>query len=704
MRSREALVRTLRSTSILPAMLLANSMATADPHYQPAASREAAAAISAKCPGCQVAQLNYSGQPLTDMNFAGADLSGADFSNARLQGVSFIGANLSNANFTGATLEDSPNTQAPTSFSLANLSNANFSSASMGAANFQYSALSCTNFSKASMTGALFGAALYGLSSTCAPVFTGATVNCNIAQFGSQLNLSGATVPGNCPSAPAGEAAGADGGASPAWQCSGAVPEGFSNWIYVNPSGGSDSNTCSSASSACASLAGGLSKCPSGASCGVLAYYNVYTISSTLNIATSQGLIGGCLATGSQPDYYSVIQAGAGAMAGQPIVSAAGAANAVLSGFHVEAASASGSASASSVGVMVSNKSSLSLKDVNIIAAQGAAGAAGSAGTPGSSGSAANGQSAGSNAACNTANGGSGGYGMNDNPTVSWNTSPDCSDSFCTAPSGSSCSGSNGASGAAGGQHGNGVCYDFVSYQCDDGKGYGGNTGSAGTCGSVGQPDNDVIGTYGSNGWMPAVSGNGGNGGNGAGGGGGGGGGYCTAENLPWYVTSHPGQVGGGGGAGGCGGVGGTGGTQGGASFALIINDATVAMSGVTITGGLGGSGGAGGPGAIGGAPGGGAAGTTKSGGYSDGGPGANGMPGGSGGGGAGGNGGPAYGIAYVDGGTRTGTAPVFYTGYSGDTGSPTTTPATSGNSCTPALAPVGKPGRVANENTFSTN
>lgn len=681
--------------------------AAAGQYYVPAKHKQAALAVNRACPQCRVEAGDYSGQPITDINFSGADLSNANFRNAQLQGVSFAGANLSGADFSGATIGVSPNTGAATSFALAVLSNTNFTSASVSAADFQYSTLSCTNFSNANLSGAVVGAALYGLSTACAPVFTGATVNCNITAFSKQLNLGGATLPGNCPGPAQPAKSAAQTVSAPEWQCSGSTPSGYQQWIYVNPGNGSDANDCTSGAAACATLAGGLGKCTPGSSCGVLAYYAPYTISATLTLGASQGLIGGCLAAGSSPSYYSTIQTGAGAMSGLPIIAVDGASNTAISGFHIESAGAYGTNSASAVGVKVSNHASVAIRYSNIIGAQGADGAGGNAGSPGASGSAGSGQNGGSNSACGNANGGKGGYGMNDNPSTEYIGKPDCSDSYCSASSGGSCNGGSGGPSSAGGggnggNHGNGVCSESITFNCDNGKGYGGTAGNAGVCGAGGEANSDVIGTYSSNGWVPAVGGNGGAGGNGGGGGGGGGGGYCVAMNGPWNPNSHVGQVGGGGGAGGCGGAGGTGGTQGGASFAMIIDASSVAMNQVTITVGVGGTGGRGGPGSTGGAGTGGAAGTTKSGGYSDGGPGASGAAGGSGGGGAGGNGGPSYGIAYVNGGTRTGDMPVFYTSKGGDGGAGGNAPATANNPCSAVEGQVGHSGQVMQEVTFS--
>lgn len=241
--------------------------------------------------------VNRSGQQVTGENYTGANLSGANFSNATISGSSFIGANLTNANFSGATITSSGGI--PTSFGGANLSNTNFTGAKLTAANIQYSTLSCTNFSNADMSGVIAGAALTGLSTSCAPVFTGATVNCGVAQFSSQLNLSGATVPTNCQTPKALANAAAAG--APAWQCAGVTPSGYSNWTYANVSGGSDSNACT-ASAPCASVKAALAACLAGQSCGALIYFGQYTASQTVTLASNQALIGACLATSGSGD------------------------------------------------------------------------------------------------------------------------------------------------------------------------------------------------------------------------------------------------------------------------------------------------------------------------------------------------------------------------------------------------------------------
>lgn len=656
--------------------------------------------VKAKCPTCDVQRAVFASTPWVNMNFAGQNLAGADFSNATLSGVSFAGANLSGANFSGATINDSGGVA--TVFTGANLTNTNFTGAVMSAADIQYATLSCTNFTNANMSGVIAGAALPGLNSGCAPVFTGATVDCNIAAFSGQLQLSGATIPSGC-SQSTPQAAQDNVTGSPAWSCAGTTPSGFDNWTYVAASGGSDSNACTSAAP-CASIAAALAACPSTGSCGALVYYGSFSVAQPIALGPNRAIYGACLNAPASPDasqYYSVITM---TTAGAPVVSASAAKQSALSFLHLAASGATGN-SGVSVGLQATDGSSLTLNSVSILAGKGNEGVSGaSATTVGANGAAANGQNGGTST-CG-AQGGQGGNGQDGTAELNpkgFKIYPTCSPS-CTG----TCSGSNGVPGGAGasGNYSNGgpvgsvVCGTNIKYNCDDGTGHPGQSGANGPSGPGGVASQNVTGNYTSSGWQPSVGGAGQAGGNGGAGGGGGGGGMCAANSVPFEENVHSGRVGGGGGAGGCGGPAGAAGTQGGASMAAILDASTLTVTNVSITGGTGGRGGNGGSSQTGGQGAAAAGGGVKSGGYSQGGPGGAGAPGGSGGGGAGGNGGPAFGIVLVNGAAVTGT-PFYYTGYSGDVGLPGSAPNTA-NNILPALGGAqGTPGRVANTATF---
>jgi hypothetical protein len=173
--------------------------------------------------------------------------------------------------------------------------------------------------------------------------------------------------------------------------------------------------------------------------------------------------------------------------------------------------------------------------------------------------------------------------------------------------------------------------------------------GDTGAPGAVGGSGTGATGagtiTAGSYQGAPGVDGKGGDPGEGGGGGGGAKGlasGMCNGST----VTNLAGASGGGGGTGGCGGKGGSAGQPGGSSIALLVFNADVTLTNVTLAAGKGGTGGDGGSGQSGGA--GGNGGPNGAGGPAD----AacsvgNGGKGGNGGPGGGGQGGHSLGIAF---------------------------------------------------------
>jgi hypothetical protein len=663
--------------------------------------------VRTNCPKCTFETKVFVESNFVGSNFAGQDLSGADFSGAVLTGVSFAGANLAGATFANATIGGVDGQ--PSAFTGADLSHTNFTGAVFEAADLQYADLSCTNFTDANMDGVIAGAALPGLDAACAPVFTGATVNCQIAQFSGELNLSGATLPTNC-----GETTQAAAVETAGWSCAGTQPDGFDAWTYVAASGGSDNGACG-VDAPCATIAGAVDACPTSGSCGVLVEYGAYSLTQTVALSSNQGVFGGCLAVPPSPQasaYYSYVDMAGSDADGAPLFQLEGATGVSLSFLHLQGSDAD-AASAVSVGVRATGGSGLTLAAVSIVPGVGGPGddGDGATGSP-QGGGGGSGQSGGTNGSCpaNGGGGGDGAYGTYSSDKQGFDqyytTCTTSNTSAATGKAGQYADGDTSGSYSTGGSKGSSVCTNVgITYDCDNGKGHGGLNGAAGSCGAGGAANANLTGNYTAEGWQPVIGAAGLAGGHGGGGGGGGGGGICAMQAvMPGDLYLHDGQHGGGGGAGGCGGNPGLGGTQGGASVAVILDASTLTVAdgdlASTITGGTGGQGGHGGASHVGASGGTGAAGATKSGGYSDGGPGANGGPGGSGGGGAGGNGGPAYGVILVNGATVTGT-PFYYTGYSGSPGLPGTAPQTT-NGCAPIDGAQGLPGRVANTATFT--
>ena len=164
-----------------------------------------------------------------------------------------------------------------------------------------------------------------------------------------------------------------------------------------------------------------------------------------------------------------------------------------------------------------------------------------------------------------------------------------------------------------------------------------GTNGNKGARGKAGKLAGLALGVFDGLTYSPLNGGGGARGKNGKGGGGAAGG-----ERLYSGVGYLPGGGGGQGGYSGCGGTFGKGGKGGGASFALVLIDSEVLLTGVHLLSGVGGAGGAGGLGGAGQPGGAGGAGTYR------GGKGGKGGAGGRGGSGAPGGGGPSLGVALV--------------------------------------------------------
>jgi hypothetical protein len=319
----------------------------------------------------------------------------------------------------------------------------------------------------------------------------------------------------------------------------------------------------------------------------------------------------------------------------------------------IRAASASGTSAGgdglSSIGVLILNSpEAVTLRAVDVAAANGSAGAGGAARQAGAAGG--NGGTASGTAA--------GAAGLSSCGPLGGRGGPGVSGTVAGNPGGTGTQVAGGGTGAPGGSGGfagtcsltsssNGGAAPAVT--SSGGQGQPGLSSSPGP--SLGSLDN--TGTY-----FPPQGGDGLTGFPGGGGGGGGSGGGTASGTISSFCTnciSISSGGGGGGGGGGCGGGGGRGGRGGGGSFAIaaISSNVTVEQSRLaTGDGGRGGDGGDGGGGGGGGAPGLGAPGATlsnscatRSGGH--GASGSAGGQGGQGGGGAGGTGGPSVCVIY---------------------------------------------------------
>jgi hypothetical protein len=175
------------------------------------------------------------------------------------------------------------------------------------------------------------------------------------------------------------------------------------------------------------------------------------------------------------------------------------------------------------------------------------------------------------------------------------------------------------------------------------------NVGAPGANGVAGGSGNGAAGpgTLSGDGYLGSVGQDGTNGTPGQGGGGGGGAKGGLSILCGSSTVAVPGASGGAGGTGGCGGAMGTGGKAGGSSIALLVLDAQVTLTKVTLTAGKGGNGGAGGSGQGGGNKGPGGMPGAGAGSANGSCPGGYGGQGGVGGPGGGGQGGYSLGIAF---------------------------------------------------------
>lgn len=511
-----------------------------------------------------------------------------------------------------------------------------------------------------------------------------------------------------CPSPAAAAAA-----AAAAWNCPNATLPADATLIYVAPTGQDNAACGLSASSPCQTLGQGLAQC-TGSSCAVLAYYGVYSPTSSVALASNRSLYGGCLAGTAADTNFSIVNAPPG---GVPAIIADGVTGSTLQGLSIvgSAVAASPAIGAPSVAVAISGNSNVTLTDVGVTGGTGGNGAAGGGGAAAVAGGGASGGTGGVNAKCSTA-GGTGGQAMGAHMDYGFSsvtgctticgaiqqTNTNCSGGSCSGPYVQNCNGGWGATpgGAAGGAGGGGSRATCV-FACSASPlgGVGGSAGSSGACGASGAASTEIAGTYVNGVWTASLSASGVAGGNGAGGGGGGGG-QASATNCMWVQTDKGGGAGGGGGAGACGATPGAGGQQGGASIGISVVQSTVTLNAVKIVGGSGGPGGDGGSGA--GAAAGGAGASGGSGSASHGASGGNGGWGGASGGGAGGDGGPSIGIAFVGAAEASVGTTTFYEGYSGGVGKGGGVVNVAGAPCQSSGAAWGVPGRVVDYISFN--
>ncbi|MCS3799015.1 pentapeptide repeat-containing protein [Niastella sp. OAS944] len=652
------------------------------------------AQTSNDCPFCYLAGKSFAGQDLTNVNFNGATLDSADFTNARLDGANFSNASLIGAKFTNAKAEVSA--KGPVNFSLANCTGADYSNTNCKNATFYYANLSGANFTGADLTTVRMGPELKVYNSSPA-IFKGAKLGCEFLSHIYVLNLKDAQLP-PCLQQPVSQAAKtarltitdikkpSDATQSTLVTASGkgdckrdttkAMPKevlAAGDTLHVSTTG-TDNGSCGGANSPCKTIAQAVTNCGANA-CTIAVDYGEYPLSTSVSLK-GINLVGGFY-NGQATTYQSALLAPPGGL--PAIIATGGAVN--ISNFILNGSTTTQQNTASIV-LLAQGNSTVTLSNTNINSFKGGLGSSPNAPGPGGNGNkggdGSNGKGGGGGtSACSNNTGGVGG-------NSSYFTKADCkylwakvrceqSIQVCWYNGGSGQPGSTGVS-AAGSTAAAGVFY-FCGSKERPSTTATGTTGTAGACGSnAANPNSNTTGTFTNQQWTTVTGGNGTGGGNGGGGGGGGCGGYCAYCGCFCGEETYNGTAGGGGGAGGCGAAGGQGANMGGASFGVVLINATLAAdSTVKITNGMGGDGGTGAAGNSGGT--GGAGGSAQAGNNvcnNTGGQGGSGGPGGAGGasgGGAGGNGGPSIGVALVGNSTFSNKI-IFYAGKSGTPGS----------------------------------
>ena len=473
------------------------------------------------------------------------------------------------------------------------------------------------------------------------------------------------------------------GGEPPAAVCGGADLSNLTSAVYVSTAGIDGAGCGLTTKTACQTLQQGIQNCAA-SGCGVIVRHGLYPTSATIVLRDGVDVYGGCRFDG-EPDrrYRTVIRASP--PPGTPAVRAAGiGAPTTVHGLVVIGKDETFDGT-SSITMAVSDSTGLTLTSTVLSAGKGGDGASGQ--TPravnGNQGGAPSlsfgvgvwsgvGGVGGPQCSYGGVSAGAGGHGADYNRIVSSGCFGVCT---CTPIGGTH--GLPGEQGSLAGIGGTGGPVGPNGDRCGDvpagskaGAGLAGIAGSAADCGSTfADPNANVWGQLTRTIWLPSSGGDGGLGDWGGGGGGGGAGGACTHTFDPNRgqnnTTDFFGSPGGGGGSGGCGGPGGKGGQQGGASIALILDNAVLpALADQNaVVAGLGGRGGTGGQGSAGGAGGDGgepdanrftpacSSASGDEGGFGAiGGTGGKGGQGGAGSGGAGGNGGPSLAVALTRG------------------------------------------------------
>jgi uncharacterized protein YjbI with pentapeptide repeats len=631
------------------------------------------------CAYCDLRGKDLSGKNLSNANLVGSDLREAKLAGATLDGAILIGANLAGADLSGARLGST--SKGPADLTKANLTGAKFHQTGLTGAQLPFASLEGADFSGADLTGVVLGPhPKVGTSGGQRTSFRGARMDRRFGAAAMEADLSG--VIWNKAKAEAAMA-------GPAGvTCGDSDLSAVTAPVYVSTQG-SDSTDCgASPTTACKSLAHGLSRCTP-TSCNLLVMYDEFNLFATLAFNTTTTpigarLYGGCVPSGqAEAGLTSLISAPPG---GVPAVSVAGINPPVMENFKIVGSAEGADPGAPALTVLVTSQ--VTFNNCMIVGGKGGTGAAGADQPPGVQGGAANRQAGGTNASCSNTGGGAGSNPMF--PT--WRDRYTFSGFVCNPPAGSwssqecrphdmysgqtvPCVGASGLHGDTPGRDNGGSCgsseYDdsLCTFNRTD-KGGDGLQGVNAACGSGGAASSNTEGSFIGANWSLSAGGAGTKGGNGGGGGGGGAGG-ASAGLCIMNQRNYPGGNGGAGGAGGCGGQPAPGGQQGGASFAIVAAFGSVLTLNhsrvVAGRGGDGGRGGVGGAGGLGGshATGGNVGGPDGAG--TKGGDGGDGGIGGGGGGGAGGNGGPSAAVALVGGAEVEGDGISYYKGSSGD-------------------------------------
>ncbi|MGO1001892.1 pentapeptide repeat-containing protein [Lysobacter sp. CA196] len=319
------------------------------------------------CPDCNFAGVDWSGQDLTDVNLQGADLSGTNLSGANLSGAELSGADLSNANLRNAVLN--PGARGNADLSSANLSGAIFTGAQMNDTDLQYTDLSGTNFSATDLSRARLGPApRTGLYAGRKTSFRRARLMAGLELDAASSDASGAEIVAPMASIAAGRFD---------VSCGSSDLSTLSSAIYVAANGQDSSRCGSTASTPCATITKGLSRCaPDG--CGVLVSYGQYAPPSPLVLRNGVALYGGCVPAGkSSAGLKSLIQAPPGGMPAAMAIYIDAATR--IEGFKLHGSPASQPGAASIAFQVSYGGTSIILADSEIYAGSGAVGANGCA-------------------------------------------------------------------------------------------------------------------------------------------------------------------------------------------------------------------------------------------------------------------------------------------------------------------------------------